>query len=80
MLRKNENEVFCFVAGCTYHHYLNILCDIFTNETIFNNAIPQYQDALAKSASNPYDKDGLKNENEVFCFVAGCTYHHYLNM
>jgi len=24
------------------------LCDIFTNETIFNNAIPQYQDALAK--------------------------------
>jgi len=25
------------------------LCDISINETIFNNAIPQYQDALAKS-------------------------------
>jgi len=25
------------------------LCDISTNETIFNNAIPQYQEALAKS-------------------------------
>jgi len=29
-----------------------ILCDISTNETIFNNAIPQYQDALAKSGYN----------------------------
>jgi len=43
------------------------LCDIRTNEIILNNAIPQYQDALAKSGYN-YQPEYKDYSNSAMTF------------